>query len=104
MTNLEIYSTLFLCVVGFFVAVWSIVSAFNEHHRNEAYIAGRTRDDTKKKVIAIKLRKLAEDIDEIARQVDSLNEREDIRWSVLSLVSYGEIVNEWADEIEATIK
>lgn len=104
MTNIAIYSTLFLCAIGFFVAVWSIVSTFNEHNKNECYLAGRTREDTKKKVIAIKIRKLADDMDEISEQMNSLKEDKERLYvfsieSIELIGSIKNIINEWANEI-----
>ena len=64
---------------------------------------------TRKKAIAIKLRKLSDDIDEISDQINSLKEDEE-RWSVFSIESIeligsmNNIINEWANEIEETIK
>lgn len=64
---------------------------------------------TRKKAIAIKLRKLSDDIDEISEQINSLKEDKE-RWSVFSIESIEligsmkNIINEWANEIEETIK
>lgn len=64
---------------------------------------------TRKKAIAIKLRKLSDDIDEISDQINSLKEDKE-RWSVFSIESIEligsmkNIINEWANEIEETIK
>ncbi len=70
-----------------------------------------TKNDaaTRKKAIAIKLRKLSDDIDEISEQINSLKEDKE-RWSVFSIESIEligsmkNIINEWANEIEETIK
>lgn len=65
---------------------------------------------TKKKAIASKLRKLADDMEEISEQMNSLKEEKELKewkeWSVFSLELSGssEIVKEWADEIDETIK
>ena len=64
---------------------------------------------TKKKAIASKLRKLADDMEEISEQINSLKEDKE-RWSVFSIESIEligsmkNIINEWANEIEETIK
>lgn len=64
---------------------------------------------TRKKAIASKLRKLSDDIDEISEQINSLKEDKE-RWSVFSIESIEligsmkNIINEWANEIEETIK
>ena len=64
---------------------------------------------TKKKAIASKLRKLADDMEEISEQMNSLKEEKE-RWSVFSIESIEligsmkNIINEWANEIEETIK
>lgn len=70
-----------------------------------------TKNDaaTRKKAIASKLRKLADDMEEISEQINSLKEDKE-RWSVFSIESIEligsmkNIINEWANEIEETIK
>jgi hypothetical protein len=59
---------------------------------------------TKKRVIASRLRKLADDMSDIAERMDEF--KEDKEWSLYlsELMGSSEIVNEWADEIESTIK
>ena len=59
---------------------------------------------TKKRVIASRLRKLADDMSDIAERMDAF--KEDKEWSLYSseLMGSSEIVKEWADEIESTIK
>jgi hypothetical protein len=61
-------------------------------------------DNRKKKAIASRLRKLADDMSDIAELMDVF--KEDKEWSLYrsELSGSSEIVNEWADEIEETIK